>query len=204
MAVNVVSEGGSGDGDIDVACVSVVCAVHDVHARGVAFRCGAWDEDFSVYMQVCVFTDEACKVPNDIVVSAYNVCAGAAGDGVNSVRVLLGFTFALCITMLAFRLCVRDDFKVESHSGGGLELLVVQMVGRVCGGQEEAAGSGTSSAEDDSTVLFGGIGVGESFLDVLLDECSGDLFLAWLRACGGPVINMGAIIGEGGEGSSCF
>ena len=124
--------------------------------------------------------------------SANDVGTGAASDSMDPMCVLLCFTFTLCVSVLAFRLCVGDDFKVESHSGSGLQLFVVHVVGGMCGWQEEATSSGSSSAEDYSTVLFGGFGVGECFLNVLLDECGSDFLLARLCVCGGSVVDMGA------------
>ena len=68
----------------------------------------------------------------------------------------------------------------------------------------DVKGRGSSSvsaprAENNSAVLFGGVGVGKCVVDVLLDKCGGDLLLARLSDGGGAKVNMGTVVGNGGE-----
>ena len=92
---DVVLERGCGDSYVDVAVVTVVVRMHDVHARHGAVGVGTWHDDLRMDRCVSLCADDACELLNEGVVPAYDIGADATGEGMGPVWVLLGITVAL-------------------------------------------------------------------------------------------------------------
>ena len=92
---DVVLERGCGDSYVDVAVVTVVVRVHDVHARHGAVGVGTWHDDLRMDRCVSLCADDACELLYEGIMSTHNIGTDAAGESVGPVRVLVGIAVTL-------------------------------------------------------------------------------------------------------------